>query len=571
VLAKPRSPASSRRVEREEIMGKIDGATLITRSLKQQGVDYMFGIVGFPVGPIAAAAQQAGITYIGMRNEQSASYAAQAAGYLTGRPGAALVVSGPGVVHGLAGLANAQQNCWPMILIGGASPTYQNGMGSFQEERQVQIASPFCKFAHAVEHVHRIPFYVEMAVRHSIYGRPGASYLDMPDDIILGEVDEDKVHQAATIGEPPRMQATSEDIDKALNVLESAEKPLVIVGKGMAWSRAEDAVRAFIERTRVPFLASPMGKGVMDDTHPLSVGAARSHALQEADVIFLLGARLNWIMHFGLPPRFNKKVRIVQLDISPEAIGNNVPAEVALVGDGRAVVGQLNKALESRQWFYPKDKPWHAALAEKSAANAKQIQPMIDDNSTPTNYYRALKDISAWTPRNAVIIGEGANTMDIGRTQLPNAAARLRLDAGSYGTMGIGMGFAIAAAVVHPDRPIISVSGDSAIGFSGMEIETACRYQLPVKIVVLNNGGIGGGIAEMPDDPKQMPPRVLTIGARYDKMMEAFGGRGWYVEDPKDLRGALDAAMAFQGPALVNVKLHHAAGRKPQQFGWHTT
>jgi 2-hydroxyacyl-CoA lyase 1 len=457
-----------------------------------------------------------------------------------------------------------------MILIGGASPTYQNGMGAFQEERQVQIASPFCKFAHAVEHVHRIPFYVEMAVRNSIYGRPGASYLDMPDDIILGEVDEEKVHQASTIGEPPRMQAMDQDIDKALNALESAERPLVIVGKGMAWSRAEDEVRAFIERTQVPFLASPMGKGVMDDTHPLSVGAARSHALQEADVIVLLGARLNWIMHFGLPPRFNKKVRIVQLDISPEAIGQNVPAEVGLVGDGKAIVGQLNKALENRQWFYPKDTPWHAAIAEKSAANARQIMPMIDDNSTPTNYYRALKDISAWTPSNAVIIGEGANTMDIGRTQLPNVAPRLRLDAGSYGTMGIGMGFAIAAAVVHPDRPIISVSGDSAIGFSGMEMETACRYQLPVKIVVLNNGGIGGGIAEFPEDRGKLPPRVLTIGARYDKMMEAFGGKGWYIEDPKDLRGALDAAMEFRGPALVNVRLHPEAGRKPQQFGWHT-
>ena len=420
-------------------MAKIDGATLMARSLKQQGVDYMFGIVGFPVGPIAAAAQKACIQYIGMRNEQSASYAAQAVGYMTGRPGAALVVSGPGVVHGLAGLANAQQNCWPMILIGGASATYQNGMGAFQEERQVQIASPFCKFAHAVEHVHRIPFYVEMAVRNAIYGRPGATYLDMPDDIILGEAEENNVHQAAAIAEPPRMQAMQQDIDQALNVLESAERPLVIVGKGMAWSRAEDEVRAFVERTQVPFLASPMGKGVMDDSHPLSVGAARSHALQEADVIFLLGARLNWIMHFGLPPRFNKKVRIVQLDISPEAISNNVPAEVALVGDGRAIVGQLNQALTNRQWFYPKDTPWRSAIAEKTAANAKQIQPMIDDNSAPTNYYRALKDISAWVPKNAVIIGEGANTMDIGRTQLPNASPRLRLDAGSYGTMGIGM------------------------------------------------------------------------------------------------------------------------------------
>jgi 2-hydroxyacyl-CoA lyase 1 len=551
-------------------MAKINGATLITRSLRQQGVKYMFGVVGFPVGPIAEAAQKEGITYIGMRNEQAASYAAQAAGYLTGRPGAALVVSGPGVVHGLAGLANAQQNCWPMILIGGASPTYQNGMGAFQEERQVQIATPFCKFAHAIEHVHRIPFYVEMAVRNSIYGRPGATYLDMPDDIILGEVDEEKVHQAAPVAEPPRMQATQEDIEKALNALESAQRPLVIVGKGMAWSRAEDEVRRFVERTQLPFLASPMGKGVMDDTHPLSVGAARSHALQQSDVIFLMGARLNWIMHFGRTPRFDKNVRIVQLDISPEAISQNVPAEVALVGDGKAVVGQLNKALEGRQWFYPKDTPWRAAIAEKAAANAKQIQPMIDDNSAPTNYYRAFKDISAWLPENAVIIGEGANTMDIGRTQMPNHGARLRLDAGSYGTMGIGMGFVIAAAVVHRDRPIVSVSGDSAIGFSGMEMETVCRHHLPVKIVVLNNGGIGSGVGELPKGAT-LPPRALIHGARYDKMMEAFGGKGLYVEDPKDLRGALDAAMAFDGPALVNVKLHHAAGRKPQQYGWHTT
>ena len=253
----------------------------------------------------------------------------------------------------------------------------------------------------------------------------------------------------------------------------------------------------------MPFLASPMGKGVMDDNHPLSVGAARSHALQEADVIVLMGARLNWIMHFGLPPRFNKNVRIVQLDISPEAISQNVPAEVALVGDGKAIVGQMNRALESIEWFYPQDTDWHKAIAEKSAANAKQIQPMIDDESAPTNYYRAFRDISPWIPKNAIIIGEGANTMDIGRTQMPNNSARTRLDAGSYGTMGVGMGFVLAAAAVHPDRPIVSVSGDSAIGFSGMEMETVCRHKMPVKIVVLNNGGIGSGVAAAPRRPAE--------------------------------------------------------------------
>ncbi len=394
----------------------------------------------------------------------------------------------------------------------------------------------------------------------------------MPDDIILGEVEEDKVVRPPRSPEPPRMVAPETEIDKALNVLEGAQRPLVIVGKGMGWSRAEDEVRAFIERTQVPFLASPMGKGVMDDNHPLSVGAARSHALQEADVIFLLGARLNWIMHFGLPPRFNKNVRIVQLDIAPEAISQNVPAEVALVGDGKAIVGQLNKALETRQWFYPKDTPWHAAIAAKAEANAKQIAPQIgrqlDTRRTTTERSRTS---ARSLPENAVIIGEGANTMDIGRTQMPNKSPRLRLDAGSYGTMGIGMGFVIAAAVVHPDRPIVSVSGDAAIGFSGMEIETACRYNLPVKIIVLNNGGIGSGIDELPEDRLTIPPRVMSIGSGYEKLMEAFGGRGWYVEDPKDLRKALDAAMAHNGPGLVNVKLAPSAGRKPQQFGWHTS
>ena len=552
-------------------MAEVDGATLVARNLKKQGVQFMFGVVGFPVGPIAAAAQQAGITYVGMRNEQAASYAAQAVGYLTGRPGACIVVSGPGVIHALAGLANAQQNAWPMILIGGASETWRNGMGAFQEERQVLVATPFCKFAHAIEHVHRIPFYVEMAMRNAIYGRPGASDLDIADDIITGKVDEALVEEPARCPDPPRTMAPQEDVEKALDVLRSAERPLVIVGKGMAYSRAEDEVRKFIDRTKVPFLASPMGKGVMPDKHPLSVGAARSHALGNADVVFLMGARLNWIMHFGLPPRYNKNVRFVQLDISAEQIGQNAPTEVALVGDGKAIVSQLNNSLEKREWVFPKDAPWHAAIAQKADANAKQIAPQIADDAAPANYYRALKDVAAWCPDDAIIIGEGASTMDIGRTQLLNSRPRHRLDAGSYGTMGIGMGFVVAAAVVHPDKPIISVSGDSAIGFSGMEMETVCRYQLPVKIVVFNNGGIGPGHETPPADPLHtMKPNALIYGARYDKMMEAFGGKGIFVEEPKDLKGALDEAMAFKGPALVNVRISQSSARKPQEFRWHS-
>jgi 2-hydroxyacyl-CoA lyase 1 len=551
-------------------MSEVDGATLVARSLKQQGIDHLFGVVGFPVTPIAQAAQKEGVAYIGMRNEQAASYAAQAYGYMTGRPGACITVTGPGVVHGLAGLANAQQNCWPMILLGGASETYRGGMGAFQEERQVLIASPFCKFAHGIESVARIPYYVEMATRHAIYGRPGACYLDVPDDIITGKCDADKVVQVERAPEPPRMVAPMENVEAALNLLEKAERPLVLVGKGMAWSRAEDEVRAFIERTQLPFLRSPMGKGVMPDDHPLSVAAARTLALQQADVIFLMGARLNWIFHFGQAPRFAKDVRVIQLDIAPEEIGHNKATEVALVGDGKAIISQLNKALSARQWFHPKDSAWRQAITKKATENAATIKPQIDDEAAPANYFRALRDVAAWMPKNAILSAEGAGTMDIGLTQLPSFNARSCLNAGTYGTMGVGLGHAIAACVVHPDRPVIHLSGDSAIGFSGMEMETLVRYDLPAKIVVLNNGGIGPGHPEIPDNPMfDMKPNALIYGARYDRVMEAFGGKGFFVENPKDIRGALDDAMDFPGPALVNVMLSQGSARKPQQFRWH--
>jgi 2-hydroxyacyl-CoA lyase 1 len=552
-------------------MAEITGADLLAKSLVQQGVQFMFGVVGFPVGPLAEAAQKAGLPYIGMRNEQAASYAAGAVGFLTGRPGACITVTGPGVIHGIAGLANAQQNCWPMLLIGGASETYRNGMGSFQEERQVMGATPFCKFAHGIEHVHRIPFYVEMAVRHSIYGRPGSAYLDIADDIIQGKCDEGQVVEAAKCPEPPRTMAMPQDVEHALDVLQSAQRPLALVGQGMAYSGATDEVRKFIERTGIPFVRTPKGKGVMPDDHPLSAGAARTLALQQADVVFLMGARFNWILHFGLPPRYAKDVKVIQLDISPESMHQNKPADVPLLGDGQAIMQQLNKALEGRQWFHPEGSAWRQALAAKANENAAAIAPQINDDSSPGGYYRLFKDIREWMPKNVVLCSEGATTMDIGGTQMPLENPRSYMNAGSYGTMGVGLGIVVAACVVHPDRPVVHISGDSAIGFSGMEMETLCRYNMPAKIVILNNGGIGPGMPEIPSNPMlNMRPNTLIYGARYDKMMQSFGGFGAYVEDTKDVRGALDELMNFPGPGVVNIKLSQGSQRKAQAFRWHT-
>jgi 2-hydroxyacyl-CoA lyase 1 len=540
-------------------MANISGATIIARSLKQQGVDYMFGIVGVPVIPIAIMAQREGIKYYGFRNEQAASYAAAAVGYLTGRPG---------MIHGVAGMANAWSNCWPMILIGGANDSYQNGQGAFQEAPQIEAARPFAKYCARPDSIERIPYYVEQAVRTSIYGRPGACYLDFPGDVISGEVDEDTVRWPEKCPDPVRSTTSQQNIEDALAAVKSAERPLVVVGKGMAYARAEDEVREFIEATQLPYLATPMGKGVLPDDHPLSVAPARSHVLQNADLVFLMGARLNWMLHFGAPPRFDPKVRVVQMDIAQEEIGTNVPTEVALVGDGKAITQQINAALKANPWQYPSETTWWTGIQAKIESNRQQTEEMMADDSVPMSYYRVYKEIRELLPKDAIIQNEGASTMDIGRTMMPNFLPRHRLDAGTFGTMGVGLGQAIAAAAVHPDKKVVCIEGDSAFGFSGMEVETAARYGMNITFIIINNNGIGGG----PDtlDPTRIPPSAYTPSAHYEKMAEIYGGKGYFVTEPSQLRPTLEEAMATDKPSIVNIMISARSQRKPQQFAWLT-
>lgn len=552
-------------------MASIDGNTLIARSLKRQGVEKMFGIVGFPVFGIAAAAQAEGIQFIAMRNEQAASYAAGAVGYLTGRPGACLTVSGPGMVHGIAGLANAWENCWPMLLLGGSSNSYQEGRGAFQEAPQVELARIYSKYSARPDAPKRIPFYCEQAVRFAVNGRPGPSYLDFPDDFLSAKLDEGDVVIPGRCPDPPRPLADPRDVQRAIEVLRKAQRPLVIIGKGAAYSRAEAELRAFVETTQIPFLSSPMGKGVVDDEHALSVAPARGHALQEADVVVLAGARLNWIMHFGLPPRFAADVQMIQIDIQGEEIGRNVPAAVGLVGDVRSVVAQLNEALAADPFRFAADSAWRATLRTKVDENKRFVQQMMNDDAVPMGYYRVLREIRDQAPPGTIIQAEGANTMDISRSVLMHSQPRERLDAGTFGTMGVGLAQAIAAQVVHPDRKVICVEGDSAFGFSGMEVETACRYRLPIVFVIINNNGIGMGFDALPEDRFQSPASAYTIQAGYEKMIEGFGGRGYSVRTPAELSASLKQAIGDSMPSIINVHIDPQARAKPQKHHWLTS
>jgi len=550
-------------------MAQVDGATVVAKALKAQGVQFVFGIVGIPVSTIATACQKEGITFVGMRHEQAAAYAAQAISYLTGEIGVALVVSGPGMTNALTAFANAWSNCWPMLLIGGSSDLSQAGMGAFQETPQVAIAAPVAKWAAQETSIARLPQTIEQAIRTAMYGRPGPAYLDLPADIILGEADDENITYPAHYPPTPRPLADPAAVKDAIAALKSAEKPLVIVGKGAAWSHAEQEVIDFVDKTQLPYLASPMGKGVVPDDHTLSTAAGRTYALQNTDLIMLVGARLNWIMHFGLPPRFRPDVRVIQMEIAPEEIGRNVPTEVALVGDIKAVLGQVNAELDAEPWQFGKENDWRFGLNEAIEKNRAITAEMTADSSLPLNYYRMLKELKDVAGREAYIVSEGASTMDIGRQVLDNYLPRHRLDAGSWGTMGVGPGFAIATQLAFPDQLVIDLEGDSAFGFDGMEVEVACRHNLPIIFVVANNNGIGGGPPEINRD-RPLPPGSYVPNAHYEKVIEAFGGDGYFTETAEDFRKALDTAVERRRPSLIVVMLDPQARRRPQQFAWLT-
>ncbi|MCZ6748982.1 MAG: oxalyl-CoA decarboxylase [SAR324 cluster bacterium] len=548
-------------------MAEIKGAALVARSLKDQGLQELFGVVGFPVTEIAYQAQEQGLRYIGTRHEQTAGFAAQAISYLRGHVGAALTITGPGMTNAVTALGNAWANCWPFLLISGSADRRHSHRGAFQDAPQLDAARPFCKWVGQATRVEEIPRLVAQAVRKAWHGRPGPVYLDVPADVINGMADEDHLEPAERVEPPPRPGADPAAIDEALALLRGAERPLLIVGKGAAWADAAPELRHFADRTGIPFLPSPMGKGVIPDDHPGSIAAARSYALKNADVILAVGVRFNWMMHFGLPPRYSADVKVIQIDIAPDDTGTNVPLAVSLAADAKTAMAQIAAGLEEAPWQCDPKGPWRTALAGELEKNRGNLQPLMESGDVPMGYYRPLMELQRALPQEAIVIAEGANTMDISRAILENYRPRHRLDAGSWGTMGVGVGYALAAAVAHPETPVVALMGDGAFGFSGMDVEVAVRYKLPITWVIFNNNGIGSGVPELPEDGPP-PVQVFSPGLRYDKMMEAFGGKGYYCETPDELSAALKAEIGSPEPALISVAIDPAARPFSSRYAW---
>jgi oxalyl-CoA decarboxylase len=540
-----------------------DGFHIVVDALKLNGVETIFGVAGIPITDLARLAQAEGIRYIGFRHEQSAGNAAAIVGYLTQKPGICLTVSAPGFLNGLAALANATTNGFPMIQISGSSSRaiIDLQQGDYEEMDQMNIAKPFTKAAFRIDKPEDIGVGLARAIRAAVSGRPGGVYLDLPGDVLAAALDANVAAESLVhvVDPAPRQIPAPESIDRALDLLASAERPLIILGKGAAYAQADADIRSFIETTGIPYLPMSMAKGLLPDNHSQSAAAARSFVLAQADVVMLIGARLNWLLGHGKAPQWSPTARFIQLDISSAEFDSNRPIAAPVAGDIRSAISAMVTSL--RPGSIRAGSAWLDAIAKHKQGNVGRMAAHLNANPSPMDFYsalRAIRDVLA-EHSDVYVVNEGANTLDFGRNIIDMSQPRKRLDSGTWGVMGIGMGYAIGAAIVS-SKPVVAIEGDSAFGFSGMEIETICRYELPVIIVIFNNNGIYRGDDVNRSGGADPSPTVLMKNAHYEKLIEAFSGTGQYVTDPQSLAKAVTDALTARKPALINCVIDPRAG-----------
>jgi oxalyl-CoA decarboxylase len=547
-----------------------DGFHLVIDALKLNGITTIYGVPGIPITDLGRFAQAQGIRMIAFRHEQHAGYAASIAGYLTQKPGVCLTVSAPGFLNGLTALAHATTNCFPMILISGSSEReiVDLQQGDYEEMDQLAVAKSVCKAAYRVLHAADIGIAVARAIRSAVSGRPGGVYLDLPAklfgqtmDALAGQNSLVKVIDPA-----PRQIPSLETIDRALTLLKAAKKPLIILGKGAAYAQADDDIRQLVERTGIPYLPMSMAKGLLPDTHPLSAGAARSMVLKDADVVMLIGARLNWLLSHGKGKTWGAAgtQKFIQVDIEPREMDSNIEIVAPVVGDiASAVAVMLSRV--GADW--PKPAAWAQSIRTKVEDNVAKMAPRLKNNNNPMDYHGALgalKTIFKERPET-ILVNEGANTLDFARSIIDIYQPRKRLDVGTWGIMGIGCGYSVAAAI-ETGHSVVAVCGDSAFGFSGMEIETICRYKLPVCMVVFNNNGIyrGTDVNTVGTDPAWT---TFVKDSHYEMMATAFGGKGVRVTSPDELSRAVNAAIDSRQPTLINAIIDEKAGTESGRIG----
>ena len=546
-------------------MALVNGSQILARSLRRLRVDTFFYIMGGPMMAAETAAMEEGLRGIDVRHEQAAAMMAHAFGRVKNTLGVCMAASGPGATNLITGVANAWADCAPLLAIGGSAPLSQRGKGAFQEMDQVAAFKPITRWAEQCTDPRRVPELVGAAVRHAFGGRPGPVYLDMPGDVLYKQVEEDEVvypdADHSLVRARPR--GDPDMIAEAIRLLNQAERPLVLSGSGILWSAAEAELRELVERAGIPFYTTPQGRGVVPDDHALSFLTARATAFREADLLFVIGTRVNYVIGHLAPPRFNPKARLIQVDIDPTEIGHNRPADVGIVGDAQAVLRQLLETLDGR--VDPRRfARWREYLAHVDQTKRAEAEQAMSTDQQPIHPLRLCKEVRDFIDRDAILVVDGQEILNYGRQSIPTFVPRHRLNSGVFGTMGVGLPFGVGAKVARPDKQVLVLHGDGSFGLNAMELDTCARFNIPVVTVVSLNGGWTA-------DPKREKPGRELGYTPFHRMAEALGCYGEYVEDPAEIRPALQRAFDSGCPALVNVLTDWRARATTAPFSVYST
>jgi thiamine pyrophosphate-dependent acetolactate synthase large subunit-like protein len=544
-------------------VGEVAGYELVARALKNEGADTMFFIMGGPMLDAQNTCRKLGIRMIDVRHEQAAAMMANAYARVSGKAGVCSTASGPAATNLITGLAHAYTDSAPIIALGGASPISQFHWEAFQEIDQLSMMRPACKWAGQAIIAKRIPEYINMAYRQALTGRRGPAYLDLPGDVLYSRADEDEVIMPQPARTEHRVPGDPGLVKEAIDILARAERPVLLTGSGILWSNASEELQQFVDATGIPFYTTPQGRGVVPEDHPRSFLSARSLAFKEADAFLVLGTRFNYVVTFARAPRFNADAKLIQVNIDPAEIGKGRPVDIGIVGDVKTVLRQMLDLVQGK--FNPKkDTPWIDALREQDMKGQSRLEPFMNSDEVPIHPLRLCKEVRDFLDRDAILVVDGQEILNYGRQSIPTHTPGHRLNSGPFGTMGVGVPFGVGAKVAKPDKQVLVLHGDGSFGMNAMEMDTAVRHNIPIVTVISLNGGWTAD----PDGGKI--GRNLGY-QRYEKMMDAFGGYGEYVEKPADIRPALERAFASGKAAIVNVKTDYRARATTLRFSNYMT
>ena len=532
------------------------GGRIVARAIKAEGVDHVFTLCGGHIQNIYDGCLDEGIRVVDVRHEQTAGHAADGWARVTGKPGVALVTAGPGVTDVVTAAANAQRAGVPMVIIGGAGPSVNKHQGSLQDMDHVELMRPITKWSASVPQTKRLGEYMEMAFRHAMTGVPGPVFLEMPLDILMMGGKETEA------GDPTRYRAQynaapdPKAIEAAAKILETAERPMLVVGSQLRWSSNRDALGEFIKHFELPVFVNGMARGAVHPDSPCFVKRTRSWALKKSDAVFIFGTPSDFRLKYG--KAINPDAKIVQVDLDGSILGHNRNVDLSIVGDTGEVLAALQasiKASTGGDW-----------LAEVRAEDRKKIEAMeveMNADGDPPNPLRVCAEVAKFVEDDTIVVGDGGDFVATAAYTLPVRWPGVWMDPGPLGTLGVGPGYAMAAKLARPNSRVILMYGDGSFGLHGLEFEAMARQGIKVVGVIGNDAAW----TQILRGQKQIFGEKRCVATKldytpYEKVVEACGGRGFAVETCADLPKALQAAFDCPEPALVNVKIGQSDFRK---------